>query len=82
MCQAPKACSLHHVTAEEADRMKQMVEEAGTEGTLWMNIFLRRGFEMFSMGKGGEYVAEKADVNKGWLFPVGDEAHEPGYLPM
>ena len=62
--------------------MMRMVEYAGTEGKIWMNDFLRKGFGMFRKGKGGEYVAEKADVNTGWLFPVGDEAHEPGYLPM
>lgn len=57
-------------------------EVAGTEGTIWMNNFLRTGFEMFSTGKGGEYVAEKAEANTGWLFPVGDEAHELGYPHM
>ena len=47
-----------------------------------MNIFLRRGFGMFSMGKAGEYVTEKAEANRGWLFPVEDEADELGYLHM
>ncbi len=57
-------------------------EVQGTEGTLWINNFLRTGFEMFSTGKGGGYVAEKAESNSGWLFPVGDEAHELGYTNM
>uniref|UniRef100_UPI003982DF09 Gfo/Idh/MocA family protein n=1 Tax=Daejeonella sp. TaxID=2805397 RepID=UPI003982DF09 len=56
-------------------------EVVGTEGSIWINNFLRTGFEMFSTGKGG-YVAEKAEVNQGWLFPVGDEAHELGYTNM
>jgi predicted dehydrogenase len=56
-------------------------EVMGTEGTIWLNSFLRTGFEMFSTGKGG-YVAEKAETNSGWLFPVGDEAHELGYPNM
>lgn len=56
-------------------------EVMGTEGSIWLNSFLRTGFEMFSTGKGG-YVAEKAEVNNGWLFPVGDEAHELGYPNM
>ena len=56
-------------------------EVMGTEGTIWLNNFLRTGFEMFSTGKGG-YVAEKAEINSGWLFPVGDEAHELGYPNM
>ncbi|MFP5041230.1 Gfo/Idh/MocA family protein [Parasediminibacterium sp. JCM 36343] len=57
-------------------------EVVGTEGSIWLNSFLRTGFEVFSTGKGGNYVAEKAEVNNGWLFPVGDEAHELGYPNM
>ena len=53
-------------------------EVMGTEGTIWLNSFLRTGFEMFTTGKGG-YVAEKTEINTGWLFPVGDESHELGY---
>lgn len=56
-------------------------EVAGTEGTIWLNHFLRTGFEMFSSGTGG-YVAEKAEQESGWLFPVGDEVHELGYTDM
>lgn len=57
-------------------------EVMGTEGTIWVNSFLRTGFEMFTTGKGTGYVAEKAEVNKGWLFPVGDETHDLGYAHM
>jgi hypothetical protein len=57
-------------------------EVMGTEGSIWLNGFLRTGFEMFSTGKGDGYVAEKAEINSGWLFPVGDEAHELGYPNM
>ena len=56
-------------------------EVAGTEGTIWLNHFLRTGFEMFTSGRGG-YVAEKADQETGWLFPVGDEVTELGYTDM
>ena len=56
-------------------------EVAGTEGTIWLNHFLRTGFEMFTSGGGG-YVAEKADQETGWLFPVGDEVSELGYTDM
>ena len=57
-------------------------EIAGTEGTIWLDHFLRTGFEMFTaVGQGG-YVAEKAEGDKGWLFPVGDEVHELGYVHM
>ena len=57
-------------------------EVAGTEGTIWLNHFLRTGFEAFSSGAGGEYVAEKAESASGWLFPVGDELSELGYVDM
>jgi predicted dehydrogenase len=57
-------------------------EVMGTEGTIWTNNFLRTGFEMFTSGKGGEYIAEKAESNSGWLFPVGDELNELGYNHM
>jgi predicted dehydrogenase len=57
-------------------------EVAGTHGTIWMNHFLRTGFEMFTAGGGGGYVAEKAETTGGWLFPVGDEVSELGYVDM
>lgn len=57
-------------------------EVSGTEGTIWLNHWLRTGFEMFtSVGEGG-YVAEKAESDTGWLFPVGDEIAALGYTPM
>lgn len=57
-------------------------EVMGTEGTVWVNSFLRTGFDMFTTGKGADYVAEKAETNSGWLFPVGDELNELGYNHM
>lgn len=57
-------------------------EVMGTEGTIWINSFLRTGFDMFTTGKGGDYIAEKAESNSGWLFPVGDELNELGYNHM
>ena len=57
-------------------------EVMGTEGTIWINNFLRTGFEMFTTGKAGEYVAEKAESESGWLFPVGDEVNDLGYNHM
>ena len=57
-------------------------EVAGTHGTIWLNHFLRTGFEMFSAGGGAGYVAEKAETAAGWLFPVGDEVSELGYVDM
>lgn len=57
-------------------------EVAGTEGTIWLNHFLRTGFELFTSGAGDSYVAEKADQETGWLFPVGDEVSELGYVDM
>jgi predicted dehydrogenase len=57
-------------------------EVAGTQGTIWINHFLRTGFEMFTTGGSGGYVAEKAETSAGWLFPVGDEVSELGYTDM
>ena len=57
-------------------------EVAGTRGTIWMNHGLRTGLEMFTTGGAGGYVAEKAESSTGWLFPVGDEASEFGYVDM
>jgi predicted dehydrogenase len=57
-------------------------EVMGSEGTIWINSFLRTGFEMFTTGNGGDYIAEKAESNTGWLFPVGDELNELGYNHM
>lgn len=57
-------------------------EIAGTEGTIWLNHWMRTGFEMFTdVGQGG-YVAEKAEGETGWLFPVGDEIVALGYVDM
>ena len=57
-------------------------EVMGTEGTIWINNFLRTGFEMYTSGSGGDYVAEKAESKSGWLFPVGDEVNDLGYNHM
>ena len=57
-------------------------EVMGTEGTIWTNNFLRTGFEMFTAGGKKGYVAEKAETEKGWIFPVGDEVVELGYTDM
>jgi predicted dehydrogenase len=57
-------------------------EVSGTEGTIWLNHWLRTGFDMFtSVGESG-YVAEKAEGATGWLFPVGDEVGSLGYAEM
>ncbi len=57
-------------------------EVSGTEGTIWLNHWLRTGFEFFtSVGENG-YVAEKAEGSTGWMFPVGDEVSALGYVDM
>ncbi len=57
-------------------------EVVGTQGTIWLNHWLRTGFELFTaVGEGG-YVAEKAEADTGWLFPVGDEDVALGHLHM
>lgn len=57
-------------------------EVAGTEGTIWLNHWLRTGMELFSQTGQTDYVAEKADSSSGWLFPVGDETAALGYVEM
>jgi predicted dehydrogenase len=57
-------------------------EVAGTEGTIWLNHWLRTGMEMYSATGVADYVAEKAEGSTGWLFPVGDEAGALGYAEM
>lgn len=57
-------------------------EVAGTEGSLRLDHFLRTGFEMYTSGGQTGYVAEKAESAAGWLFPVGDEISELGYVDM
>ena len=57
-------------------------EVAGTEGNIRLDHFLRTGFEMYSDKGQKDYVAEKAEKQMGWLFPVGDEVHALGYNHM
>jgi predicted dehydrogenase len=57
-------------------------EVSGTEGTIWLNHWLRTGYELFTAAGQNGYVAEKAEGDTGWLFPVGDEVGELGYTDM
>jgi len=57
-------------------------EVAGTEGSLRIDNWLRTGFEVFTAGGTKDYVAEKAESDTGWLFPVGDEVNALGYTHM
>jgi predicted dehydrogenase len=57
-------------------------EVSGTEGTIWIDHFLRTGLELFTAAGRKGYVSEKAEGETGWLFPVGDEIHELGYPDM
>ena len=43
---------------------------------------MRTGLEMFTSGKGTGYMAEKAETDSGWTFPVGDELNDLGYNHM
>jgi predicted dehydrogenase len=57
-------------------------EVAGSEGTIWLNHWLRTGLEMYTARGEADYVAEKAEGTTGWLFPVGDESAALGYVDM
>jgi len=57
-------------------------EVSGSEGTIWLNHWMRTGFDLYSaVGQSG-YVAEKVEGGTGWMFPVGDEAASLGYVEM
>ena len=57
-------------------------EISGTEGTIWLNHWLRTGFEVFSSVGSAKYISEKSESSSGWLFPVGDEVSALGYTEM
>jgi predicted dehydrogenase len=57
-------------------------EVSGTEGSVFLNHWLRTGIEVFSAPGSRGYVAEKAETESGWLFPVGDEVAALGYEAM
>jgi predicted dehydrogenase len=57
-------------------------EVSGTDGTIFLNHWLRTGIEVFSAPGSRAYVAEKAESESGWLFPVGDEVAALGYEAM
>jgi predicted dehydrogenase len=57
-------------------------EVSGTDGTIFINHWLRTGIEVFSAPGSRAYVAEKAEAESGWIFPVGDEVAALGYEAM
>jgi predicted dehydrogenase len=57
-------------------------EVAGTDGTIWLNHWLRTGMEMYTAVGERDYVAEKTEGTTGWLYPVGDECSALGYNDM
>ena len=44
-------------------------EVAGTHGTIWLNHFLRTGYEMFTAARRAGYVAEKAETARRLAVP-------------
>ena len=57
-------------------------EVAGTEGTIWLNHWLRTGIEMYTAGGGSGYVAEKAETADGLAVSRRRRAVELGYVDM
>lgn len=57
-------------------------EVSGTDGTIWLNHWLRTGFDLFTATGERGYVSEKSEGETGWLFPVGDEVGALGYVAM
>jgi len=62
--------------------MDARTEVSGTQGSIKIDYSLRTGIEIFTSGVSREYVAEKAETDSGWLFPVADEIGEFGYGDM
>ena len=57
---------------------RQVARVLVSEGTIWLNHYLRTGFEMFTgVGQQG-YVAEKTEGDRGWLFPIAQEVAQIG----
>jgi predicted dehydrogenase len=57
-------------------------EVSGTDGTIFINHWLRTGLELYSAPGSHTYVAEKAESESGWIFPIGDEVASLGYDAM
>lgn len=57
-------------------------EVVGAEGTIWLNHWLRTGFDLFSTTNETGHIAEKAEHAAGWSFPVGDENAALGNVAM
>jgi predicted dehydrogenase len=57
-------------------------EISGTKGTIWLNHWMRTGFDLFTAEGETDYVSEKTESATGWLFPVGDEIGSLGYVTM
>ncbi len=58
-------------------------EVAGTHGTIWLNHFLRTGLrDVHGRWRGAATWRRRRRPAAGWLFPVGDEVSELGYVDM
>ena len=57
-------------------------EVACTEERIGTSHFVRAVCEMFSSGAAGDCVSGEGGSASGWLFPVGDEVAELGYVDM
>jgi predicted dehydrogenase len=57
-------------------------EVSGTEGTIWLNHWLRTGFEIFSSNGLPGVTPEKSEGGAGWFFPVSDENTAIGNTAM
>src|SRR5215216_6268899 len=66
---------VHVVHSRSEERARAFAADEGVPE--WLT-----DLEAFSSGAGGDYVAEKAETASGWLFPVGDEVSELGYVDM
>lgn len=53
-------------------------EVHGTEGAIFTDVTRETPIEMFTLGSAG-YLIEKADLDRGWVKPLPEEAYAYGY---
>ena len=58
------------------------LEVYGTEGSIFIDVTRDTGMRLFVSGSGETtgHIVEKADVNRGWMFPVTSEGYSYGYF--
>ena len=56
------------------------LEIYGSDGAIFIDVTRETGIRLFTAAPRSSYVVEKADVDKGWLFPTWREHETFGYM--